>query len=75
MNNPTSTVIHDPGNGLILHHSTREDTGPLAAFKSMIHSDDSPDILDERVGAWMCDLLTRPHPTFPKKASSVMFVN
>jgi hypothetical protein len=49
---------------LLLRSSTPEDTQALVDFNSRIHSDDGFDKPDERIGAWVEDLMTRPHPTF-----------
>ena len=50
--------------GLLLRNSTPDDVKALVEFNSRIHSDEGPDKPDERIGAWVEDLLTRPHPTF-----------
>ena len=50
--------------GLLLRRSTPADTQALVDFNSRVHSDDGPDKPDERIGAWVQDLMTRPHPTF-----------
>ena len=47
-----------------MRRSTPADAEPLAEFNSMIHSDLGLDKPDERIGAWVRDLLTRSHPTF-----------
>lgn len=52
-----------PG-GLILRRSTRDDAEQLAAFSAAIHNDATRPAPDETIGAWVRDLLTRPHPTF-----------
>lgn len=64
------TMTHDIdtrrmlGDDLQLRHSQPGDTEALVDFNSRLHSDDGPDKPDERIGAWVRDLLTRPHPSF-----------
>jgi len=60
----SSVILRQLGDDLILRRSTPADVHALAEFNSKIHSDFGPDTPDERIGAWVCDLLTRPHPTF-----------
>ncbi len=60
----TKTILNDLGDGLILRRSTPADAEALAEFNARIHSDDGADHPDERVEAWVKDLLTRPHPSF-----------
>ena len=50
--------------GLLLRRSTPADTQALVDFNGRVQSDDGPDKPDERIGAWVEDLMTRPHPTF-----------
>ena len=50
--------------GLLLRRSTLADTQALVDFNSRVHSDDGQDKPDERIGAWVEDLMARPHPTF-----------
>jgi len=57
-------IIRDMGDGLVLRHSTSRDAQALADFNAKVHSDDGPEMPDEKVAAWTYDLLTRPHPTF-----------
>ncbi len=59
-----SQNIQDLGDGLILRRATPADTEALVAFNATIHSDHGPDTPDEGIGAWVRDLMTRPHPTF-----------
>ena len=47
-----------------MRRSTPADAEALAEFNSMIHSDLGPEKPDQRIGAWVRDLLTRSHPTF-----------
>ncbi len=56
-------MIKNLGDGLVLRRSTPADAEKLADFNSHIHTDekDQPDL---RVGQWVTDLLTLPHPTF-----------
>jgi hypothetical protein len=58
------TSLRELGDGLVLRHSTPADADGLAEFNSIIHSDFGPETPDERIGFWVRDLLTRPHPTF-----------
>ncbi len=60
----TNSTVKDLGAGLILRRATPDDAEALVEINSRMHSDDGPDKPDERVGAWVRDLLTRPHPTF-----------
>src|SRR5574342_812775 len=57
-------ILRELGDGLILRRSSPADAEALADFCARIHSDNGPDQPDLRVGAWVRDLLTRPHPTF-----------
>ncbi|MBC8506140.1 MAG: GNAT family N-acetyltransferase [Anaerolineales bacterium] len=56
-------IIKDLGNGLILRHATGEDVDDLVTFNAKIHSEAGPNKPDEKVGAWVRDLITKPHPT------------
>jgi hypothetical protein len=57
------TIIRNLGDGLILRHATIEDADELASFNEVIHSEHA-DQKEFRVGVWVRDLITRPHPTF-----------
>jgi GNAT superfamily N-acetyltransferase len=57
-------ILRDLGDGLILRRSTPADADALAELDSRILSDEGPDHPDERVGAWVRDLLSGDHPTF-----------
>jgi hypothetical protein len=59
-----ATILRELGDGLVLRCSTPADADRLAEFNSIIHSDFGPETPDERIGFWVRDLLTRPHPTF-----------
>jgi hypothetical protein len=63
-NNKEANFLRDLGNGLLMRRSTHEDADRLADFNARLHSDDGPDQPDERVEAWVSDLLSRPHPSF-----------
>ncbi len=52
------------GDGLILRRSSVQDASALPDFNARIQSDDGPDKPDDKVGAWVHDLLTKTHPTF-----------
>ena len=52
------------GDGLILRRAIAADAEALAAFNANIHRDSDTQPPEERVAAWVRDLLTRPHPTF-----------
>ncbi|MEW5872187.1 MAG: GNAT family N-acetyltransferase [Chloroflexota bacterium] len=56
--------LRDLGDGLVMRRSTPADAEALSTFSARIHSDQGPDEPDERVGAWVRDLLEKPHPTF-----------
>jgi hypothetical protein len=58
------TLIRDLGHGLILRRSTPEDADALSEFNAWIHGDIAASVLEEKVGVWVRDLLTCPHPTF-----------
>ena len=62
---PASKIIlKDLGDGLVLRRSIPQDADALAEFNARIHSDQGPENPEERVGVWVRDLLTKPHPTF-----------
>lgn len=54
-------ILKELGNGLVLRRSTREDAEKIFAFNAMIHGEEG---LDERIGQWSHDLVSKPHPTF-----------
>jgi hypothetical protein len=56
--------LRELGDGLVLRRSTPADADALTEFNSIIHSEQGPDKPDEKIGAWVHDLLTRPHPSF-----------
>lgn len=59
----TPEILRILPDGLVLRRSTAADAEKLAAFDARIHSDtDEP---DQRIGAWVKDLLRGDHPTFP----------
>lgn len=58
------SILQELGDGLVLRRSTRADAEALVAFNAAVHSDKGPEQPDERVGAWVRDLLEKPHPTF-----------
>lgn len=63
------SIIREPyqrdlGGGLLLRRATPADTEALVDFNARVHSDDGWDQPNERVGAWVRDLLTKAHPTF-----------
>jgi hypothetical protein len=59
----TPEILRILPDGLVLRRSTMADAEKLAAFDARIHSDtDEP---DQRIGAWVKDLLRGDHPTFP----------
>lgn len=60
----TSVIIRDLGDGLAVRRSTPADADALAQFNAVIHGDMEANWLEEKVGVWTRDLLTRPHPTF-----------
>lgn len=57
-------ILRQLGDGLVLRRSQPGDIEALADFNSRLHSEDGPDKPDERIGAWVRDLLTQPHPSF-----------
>jgi len=56
-------ILRELGDGLIIRRSIQADAEALSDFDARIHSDDGPDKPDERVRAWVRDLL-KQHPTF-----------
>jgi len=60
----STTILRELGDGLVMRRSTPADADALSEFNSRLHSDFGPDKPDERIGAWVNDLLARPHPTF-----------
>jgi len=60
----SNNIIKDLGNGLILRRANKEDTEALVEFNGRIHAEPGSDDPQEGVAAWVCDLMTRPHPTF-----------
>lgn len=58
------TIIRDLGDGLILRRSTRADADALAEFNAAVHKEPDSDQPEERVAAWVRDLIEKPHPTF-----------
>ena len=60
----STNILRELGDGLVMRRSTSADADALAEYNSIIHSDDGPDKPDERICAWVHDLLTLPHPTF-----------
>ena len=60
----STNILRELGDGLVMRRSTPADADALTEFNSTIHSDFGPDKPDERIGAWVHDLMTRPHPTF-----------
>lgn len=58
------TLLRDLGDGLILRRATVADTEKLVEFNMAIHGDVDTPGDRERLGAWVRDLLTSPHPTF-----------
>jgi hypothetical protein len=60
----TPAIIQHLDSNLRLRRATPADAAALAAFDAGILSDAGPDMPDDRVGVWVHDLLTRPHPTF-----------
>ncbi len=56
-------IIKDLGKGLVLRHAFSEDVEALVSFNARIHSETGPEEPNEQVGAWVRDLITKPHPT------------
>jgi GNAT superfamily N-acetyltransferase len=57
-------IIQDLGGGLILRRAAVEDTEKLATFHAVVHREPGQEEPEEYVGAWVRDLMERPHPTF-----------
>ncbi len=60
---PETTLIRSLGDGLILRSASPADADRLAEFNSIIHGNEESGEPDMRVGVWVRDLLTKPHPT------------
>lgn len=60
----TTPILKDLGEGLILRRSSPADASALADFNARIHGDMERNLIEEGVGVWTKDLLTKPHPTF-----------
>jgi GNAT superfamily N-acetyltransferase len=60
----TQNRIRDLGDGLILRRSTVADTEALVAFHADVQREPGEKEPEEYVGAWVRDLMERPHPTF-----------
>lgn len=60
----TQSILRDLGDGLILRRSSPADAQALGDFNISIHSNMDEGILEEGVGVWAKDLVTKPHPTF-----------
>jgi len=58
----TDNIIRDLGNGILIRHSTSEDTDTLAAFNREIHGEDEWDT--RGVEDWTLDLMSGEGPTF-----------
>ncbi|RPI52356.1 MAG: hypothetical protein EHM56_08495, partial [Chloroflexi bacterium] len=58
------TIIRTLDDGLILRRATVADSERLIEAHSDLHRDPGVEEPDERVGAWVRDLMERPHPTF-----------
>ena len=56
-------ILRDLGDGLILRCATIDDAEDLASFNEVVHSEHEGQ-KEFRVGVWVRDLMTRPHPTF-----------
>ena len=63
MKTKSELFIRDFGDGLILRHGSVEDADALADINSRMHSDDGPDQPNLGIGAWIQDLVAKPHPT------------
>jgi hypothetical protein len=66
------SILRNLGGGLILRRAVPEDTEELVDFNARIHSDAGPEHPDERVGAWVRDLMVGPHPTFKTEDFTVV---
>jgi hypothetical protein len=58
------TFLRDLGKGLILRRATRQDVERLVEFNGVVHAQDGSDQPEEKVMAWVRDLLAGSHPTF-----------
>jgi hypothetical protein len=57
-------VLRDLGEGLVMRCAVPGDVEALAEFNARVHSDRGWESPDAGVGAWVRDLMTKPHPTF-----------
>jgi hypothetical protein len=60
----SQNIIHELGDGLILRQATTADTKELVTFHADVHRDPGMEEPEKFVGAWVQDLMARPHPTF-----------
>jgi hypothetical protein len=58
------SIIRDLGDGLALRRATPADTEKLVAFNAEVHREPGREEPEIYVGAWVRDLMERPHPTF-----------
>ncbi|MFN8401784.1 MAG: GNAT family N-acetyltransferase [Anaerolineales bacterium] len=63
MKTKSELFIRDLGDGLILRQGSVEDADALADINSRMHSDEGPDQPELGIGAWIRDLVAKPHPT------------
>ena len=61
------TLPRDLGEGLLLRQATPADTDALADFNAQVHRDRGVEEPNERVRAWVQDLMAGTHPTFLKR--------
>ena len=63
-NSEAEPLPRDLGDGLLLRRATPADAEALAGFNAQIHRDRDAKEPNERVGAWVQDLMSGTHPTF-----------
>lgn len=69
---PHKQVLCNLGDGLLLRRATVADTEALVAFNARIHGNPATNEVDEAVGIWTRDLMSRPHPTFDMSEFTVV---
>jgi len=75
MTHPTAQdrqILRDLGEGLLLRRATVADTEELVAFNARTHGHPDTNEVDQAVGMWTRDLMSRPHPTFDLRDFTVV---
>lgn len=67
-----ATILRDLGDGLLLRRAEQADAEALVAFNTTVHGSEDTGEPDKRVGAWVRDLMEKPHPTFSPEDFTVV---